>query len=211
MQQLCLHVITDEILQSRFTHQDLTRLCSEGGADFIQFREKRAMSLQQRFAVAGAMHALCESTQTCKLIINDDVNLARTIDAYGVHLGSHDMDIKSARKILGKQMVIGRTINTLEELDSQKDVSANYFGVGPVFGTKSKTNAASTLGLATLRRIVQNSPIPIIAIGGIQLDNLEKVLDTGVTGVAVLSNIVLAKDPAEKTAQFKQILSSRGP
>lgn len=210
MQQPCLHVITDEILQSRFTHQDLTRLCSEGGADFIQFREKRAVSLQQRFAVAGAMHALCASTQTCKLIINDDVNLARTIDAFGVHLGSHDMDIESARKILGKQMVIGRTINAPEELDSQKDVPANYFGVGPVFGTKSKTNAASTLGLATLRRIVQNSPIPIIAIGGIQSNNLEKVLDTGVAGVAILSNIVLAKDPAEKTAQFKQILSSRG-
>lgn len=211
MQQLCLHVITDETLQSRFTHQTLAQLCSEGGADFIQFREKRAVSLPKRFEVAKAMQALCESTQNCKLIVNDDINLAQSVNACGVHLGSDDVDIEAARKILGTKVLIGRTINSEKELDSQRTVPANYFGVGPVFGTKSKTKAALPLGLTTLRCIVENSPIPIIAIGGIQLNNLETVLDTGVAGVAVLSSIVLAEDPAEKTAQFKQILSSRGP
>ena len=204
-----LHVITDESLQERFRHQDLAQLCSAAGADFIQWREKRNVAAIALYDTAYEMAGICEATRHTELIINDHIFMVMDIQPRGVHLGANDMDLASARKFLGPRFLIGGTVNSLEEAKVKTRSPADYLGVGPVFSTKSKADAASALGLDTLSEIVRVCSLPVIAIGNIQLGNVERVLDSGVAGIAVLSDIVLDKDPARKTAQYKRILESR--
>ena len=122
------------------------------------------------------------------------------------------MDI--ARGIVGKDVIIGGTANSLREAESVWGTPVDYLGVGPVFGTKSKASPAPILGLEQLRVICKRSPKPVIAIGNIRLENVRDVISAGAAGVAVLSAIVCDKDPKSAAVEFKRALtetaSSRG-
>lgn len=190
-----LHLLTDETLQSRFSHVKLAGMAVEGGADAVQYREKRAVSREARVEVARAMARRVEGGRT-SLIVNDSVEIALACGAAGVHLGREDSSPELARERLGGELLVGATANDVEEALRVGRGPVDYLGVGPVFGTTSKARPAPVLGLDSLRRIVSLSSRRVIAIGGIGLDNLDDVLETGVHGVAVLSAFAGASDPA---------------
>ena len=205
-----LHVITDEVLQTRHDHRALAAMASRGGAEVVQLRDKRELSGEQRTAMAHEVAAALRGSGT-GLVVNDHVEVARRIDAYGVHLGSDDVPSERARAILGPGVLIGRTANGLAQARAVATEPVDYLGVGPVFGTTSKARPAPPLGLDDLARIVAAVRVPVIAIGGIDLRRVRDVMATGAHGVAVLSAVVLADDPESATREFAREMARCRP
>ena len=201
-----LHVITDETLQDRFTHLDLAGLAAAAGADVVQFREKRDWDRARLVQTARAMRDRIHSYGAL-LIVNDRVEIALEAGADGVHLGPGDLDPTNARQIVGKRAVIGVTANDLDRVRSLRDAPLSYLGIGPVFGTRSKTDPAPRLGLRELSRLVAESDRPVIAIGGITPDRVAEVLATGAHGIAVLSDITCRQDPGERVRRFREAIN----
>ena len=193
-----LHVITDETVQSRFSHAELAELAAAGGADAVQFREKRPWTTRELMETAGAILAACER-HGVTLVVDDRADVARSIGASAVHLGRNDLDVATARTILGDAAIIGGTANSHEEALRVAASGIDYLGCGPIYGTQSKANPAPVMGLETLERICRDVPVPVIAIGSITPDRIPEVLAAGAHGVAVLSAVVAADDPAEAT------------
>ena len=197
-----LHVITDEQLQSRYSHAQLAAFAAAGGADVVQFREKRPRTTRELIETACAIQAAIGDAPTA-LLIDDRVDVAAATNA-AVHLGRDDLPPDIARRILGPDAIIGGTANSLDEAQRVAAQPVDYLGVGPVFGTTSKGDrAAPMLGLDALREIVAAIDKPVIAIGSITADNVASVLETGAHGVAVLSAVVCADDPQAATREIR--------
>lgn len=201
-----LHVITDETLQSRFSHGELARLAIEGGADTIQYREKRPLSTRQLVAAATEVAEICRAAGVA-CIVDDRADVAFAVGATGVHVGREDLEAHQVRRLLGGAFLIGGTANSLAEARTVFASQVDYIGVGPVFGTRSKANPAPVLGVETLRAIVAESPVPVIAIGNIGPDRVAEVLEAGAHGVAVLSGITCAADPAAASARYAEAIA----
>ncbi len=198
-----LHVITDELLQTRLSHAEVAKLALAGGADTIQYREKRPLPTRQLVEAAAAVVAACGDAGAAS-IVDDRADVTAAVGATGVHLGRHDLEVQVARRLLGDGFLIGGTANSIEEARRVFAGPVDYLGVGPVFGTASKANPARVMGLEVLRRICAESPVPVIAIGNITADRVEDVLATGAYGVAVLSGITCAADPAEAAHGYSE-------
>jgi thiamine-phosphate pyrophosphorylase len=194
-------VITDETVQSRFSHAELAVLAADGGADTVQFREKRNWPAAELVRVARLMHESL-TLRGVRLIVNDHVDVAAAAAADGVHLGPRDLDPKSARRVLGPRALIGATANNLEQARVAVRGPIGYLGVGPVFGTESKQDPAPTLGVDGLRRIVAAVEVPVVAIGNITPARVAEVLSSGAHGVAVLSDVACAADPVARVEAF---------
>jgi len=190
-----LHVITDEVLQDRFTHVGLAAAAAAGGADVIQYREKRQVSTKEMMRVAVLMSLACQEFNTT-VLIDDRVDVAAAVGATAVHLGREDLPPYVARQILGPDAIIGGTANSVEEAVKVAKQPVDYLGVGPVFGTTSKGNrAAPMLGLERFAEICEAVVKPVIGIGSITVDRVGDVLAAGAYGVAVLSAVVCQDDP----------------
>ena len=176
------------------------RQALEHGCNWIQMRYKKATS-EDTFTLAEAVKILC-TEYSATFIINDNVPLAQKIDADGVHLGLKDMKISNAREILGENKIIGGTANTLEDVQKQINQGADYIGLGPFRFTQTKDNLSPILGLEGYQNILkelksQQIEIPIYAIGGIQLEDVESIIKTGIHGIAV-SGLITASDSKSK-------------
>ncbi len=203
-----VHVITDETLQSGFRHADLALLAARGGADTVQYREKRPIPGEVcTMALAGIRTSLADFGTG--LIVDDRVQQALDSGALGVHLGRNDMPAAKAREMLGPDAIIGVTANSLEEAIAASRGPVDYLGVGPVFGTLSKDNPAPALGLDGLGRIVDAVRLPVVAIGGINSDNAAAVIGQGAYGVAVLSAVACAKDPEAATRNIVEAVAGK--
>ncbi len=202
-----LHVITDESLQDRWSHIELARLAVSGGADSVQFREKRNGELSGLVSLVRAIRHEAKSGGA-RVIVNDRVDVALASGADGVHLGSDDLGPDRARRELGESAIVGATANNLKQAMEASMLPVDYLGVGPVFGTTSKSNPAPALGLDLLERIVEAVEIPVIAIGNISVSMVSEVLGAGAYGIAVLSAVVLADDPAKATAGFSEAIQT---
>jgi thiamine-phosphate pyrophosphorylase len=166
------------------------------GAGVIQYRDK----INESGAFYRAALEIRESTANSKtvFIVNDRVDIALAAGADGVHLGQNDMPEEAARRLMGPAKLIGISVNSLEELTNAG--SADYVGVGAVYPTGTKSNAAVT-GLEIVRSIRQNTRLPIVGIGGINAENLDPVFDAGADGVAVISAI-LGSDDIDAAAEL---------
>lgn len=202
-----LHVITDETLQSRFSHGELAQLAIEGGADTIQYREKRSFSTRHLVAAATQVAEVCRAAGV-GCIVNDRADVAFAVGATGVHVGREDLEAHQVRRLLGGGFLIGGTANSLAEARTVFATPVDYIGVGPVFGTRSKANPAPRLGLDALRAIVAESPIPVIAIGNIGPDRVTEVMEAGAHGVAVLSGVTCAADLAAAAARYAEAIAA---
>jgi thiamine-phosphate pyrophosphorylase len=199
-----LHVITDEVLQTRFSHAEVAMLATRGGADTVQYREKRPKLTRELIDVALAVTDACNANgATC--IVDDRVDVADAAGAAGVHLGKDDLPIAVARK-LTPGLMIGGTANSLEEARRVWQQPLDYLGVGPIYGTQSKANPAPVMGLETLHAIASECPVPVIAIGSITAARVPEVLDAGAYGVAVISAITCAPDPAAAAREFADVI-----
>ena len=200
-----LHVITDETVQSRYSHLELAMLAAEGGADTVQFREKRVRTTRALVDEARSM-AQQVRERGARLLVNDRLDVAVAAEADGVHLGPDDLDPTSARRLLGQRGLIGATANDLDRALQLTAAPIDYLGVGPVFGTSSKTAPAATLGLTGLREIASAVVQPVIAIGNISPERVAAVLEAGAHGVAVLSDVACHADPAQRVREFDDAL-----
>lgn len=197
-----LHVITDEVLQDRLTHVELAAAAAAGGADVIQYREKRQLSTKEMMRVAVLMSLACREFGTT-MLIDDRVDVAAAVGATAVHLGREDLPPYVARQILGPDAIIGGTANSVEEAVKVARQPVDYLGVGPVFGTTSKGNrAAPMLGLERFGEICDAVDKPVIGIGSITADRVKDVLAAGAYGVAVLSAVVCQDDPQASCREF---------
>ena len=193
-----LHVITDVILQDRFSHVALAQMAVAGGADTIQFRQKDGLT-RALIETAIAMKNACGDVP---LIVNDRVDVAIAAEADGVHLGRDDFPIKKARDLLGEDAVIGGTAKTLAQARRCIEQGADYIGFGPIYATGSKFDAGMVKGLEDLREMVSGVNIPIIAIGGIAIENAGEVMRAGAHGIAVISAVCCQFDPTEATQRL---------
>lgn len=201
-----LHVITDTVLQTQWSHAELAQMAGASGADVVQYRDKRQRDDATRASVARALRA--ELPDSVQVIVNDHVQVAREVGADGVHLGAADLPVHEARRMLGPSIRIGATANSLEEALRRFEEPIDYLGVGPVFGTTSKADPAPRMGLDVLARIVGESPVPVIAIGGIEPRDVEAVLQSGAHGIAVLSGVVCQPDPRAAVRCYRHALDS---
>jgi thiamine-phosphate pyrophosphorylase len=192
-----LHVLTDCVLQSRFSHVELTRMAIAGGADTIQYRQKTG-STREMIDVAREMKLLCANA-AIQFLVNDRVDVALAAEADGVHLGQEDFPIPLARRLLGRHAVIGGSAATMDEARKCVSDGADYVGFGPVFPTGSKDDAGPVAGITELQRVVRAIPLPVVAIGGITAANVPDVLQVGAVGIAVISAVCCQENPEVAT------------
>jgi thiamine-phosphate pyrophosphorylase len=201
-----LHVITDTVVQTRFTHAEIAAMAAEGGAECVQLRDKR-LSRDELLAVAREVLRICRRF-TVPVIINDSVEVAADTGADGVHLGRSDTSIPRARETLGPDKIIGGSAGSLEEMIAVERDGADYAGFGHVFPTGSKSKPGRPVGLDTLSKAVRAARIPVIAIGGIDADNLASVMAAGAWGAAVIGAVCGSDDPVRATRDLRRIIDA---
>lgn len=175
----------------------------DAGCDWVQMRFKN-QTTKDTFALAEAVKFLCEE-YLANFIVNDNLYLAQQIAADGVHLGLTDMNIAEARAILGSTKIIGGTANTFEDIENHIKNGCDYIGLGPFQFTKTKEKLSPILGLEGYIEIIQkiknnNIEIPVYAIGGITLEDINPLMETGIHGIAV-SGMITNSDHKKKLIQ----------
>ena len=185
----------------KYSYLDSIRLALEGGCKWVQLRMKDA-SEEEFLRNAHQARKLCDQYQAT-FIIDDRVELVRECGADGVHLGKNDMPIADARRLLGDDFIIGGTANTFDDVLSHYRSSANYIGCGPFRFTTTKKGLSPILGLEGYQDIVakmksQSIDIPIVAIGGITIDDIPSIMQTGVNGIALSGTVLNAPDPVQE-------------
>ncbi|MBV9146714.1 MAG: thiamine phosphate synthase [Acidobacteria bacterium] len=176
---------------------DFARELGAGGATLIQLREKDASS-REILRLAREMRRALDGE--VRLIVNDRADLAVAAGADGVHLGQDDLPAGAARKIIGSVRVLGISTHNRQQLEEAVRTSADYFAIGPVFPTHSKDNPDPIIGLDAIRQLRAFTSKPLVAIGGITVENCRSVIEAGADSVAVITAILDA--PRERTAQF---------
>ncbi len=192
----------------RYTYADGARMALEGGCKWIQLRMKDATDDEVR-QVAGIVQPLCREHEAV-FLLDDRVGLAKELKADGVHLGRNDMPVDEARRILGEEFIIGGTANTFEDIERLWRLGADYIGCGPFRFTSTKKNLSPVLGLDGYRSIIGSMraagiELPVVAIGGITVDDIPAVMATGVDGIARSGAILNAGDPVRETARIMSL------
>lgn len=190
-ENLILYAVTDRQWLKNITLAQAVEQAVLGGASFVQLREKN--TCYEEFREIALDVKKITDKYGIPFVINDNVELCREIDADGVHVGADDMSVKTARKILGDNKIIGGTARTLERAVQAYNEGADYLGIGAVFDTSTKsgtTHMTKELAQAINRAV----PIPTVAIGGINQSNIEQLRGYGISGVAVVSAIFAADD-----------------
>ena len=188
------------------------RMALEGGCRWIQLRMKDAPA-EEIIACAEEVLPLCRR-HGAKFLLDDHVELVKQLGADGVHLGKNDMPVDEARKILGPDIIIGGTANTIEDIIRLHKQGADYIGCGPFRFTTTKKNLSPILGLDGYKSIVLKMKelgidLPIVAIGGITVEDIPSVMGTGVSGIALSGAILGAPDPVEMTARIIETIDNR--
>ena len=185
----------------RYSYLDSARIALEGGCKWIQLRMKES-PLDEVEAVALEVQKLCRE-HNAVFIIDDHVELALRLKADGVHLGREDMPIREARRLMGEEFIIGGTANNFYHVQQHYIGGADYIGCGPYRFTLTKKKLSPTLGVDGYLRIVSQMKergikLPIVAIGGITIEDIPTVMQTGVTGIALSGSVLRAANPVEE-------------
>lgn len=191
---LLLYAVTDR----RWLHgkrlYDAAESALQGGVTFLQLREKSAGTMPRASLLKEAREllALCRRYRV-PFVIDDDVELAMAIGADGVHVGQSDMEAGTARRRIGKDKILGVSVQTVKEARIAAECGADYLGVGAVFPTNSKEDA-EIVRYETLKEICSAAAVPVVAIGGINDENVMQLAGSGIAGIAVISAIFAKKD-----------------
>jgi len=203
-----LHAIADVQAAERagWAPIDLARAFLDGGATVIQLRAKQLPS--------GAFLDLCAAAvalarpYNADIIVNDRVDIARLSGAAGVHVGQDDLRPAAVRELLGDRAIIGFSTHNVEQIEAALRERINYVAVGPVFGTHTKATGYNAVGLDSVTVAARLAgEIPVVAIGGITLENASSVIAAGAASVAVISDLLVGNDPTRRTRAFLQTLA----
>ena len=197
---MLLYAITDRgWLKEGETLEGVVEDVLKSGATFLQLREK-IQGHEEVVEMAKKLQALCKKYKV-PFVVNDDIMAAKEMDADGVHIGQSDMEYTKAREILGPDKIIGVSAGNLQEAKEAERVGADYIGVGAVFHTDTKKDATS-LTMDQLKEICESVSIPVVAIGGISVDNALELKGTGIDGICVISAIFGSENPSEATKKL---------
>lgn len=191
---LSLYLVTDPVLCGGRGVVETVKAAVEGGVTIVQLRDPDAKGGRQ-VETARALLAILRP-RGIPLIINDRVDVALAVDADGVHVGQSDISPTLVRRMIGPDRILGLSVSRAEELAAPDIGAVNYLGVGPIFATATKPNAAAPIGFDGLARLVAAAPVPVVAIGGVKAEHIEPVRAAGAAGIAVVSAIMAAEDPA---------------
>lgn len=202
---LRLYAVSDSRWLNGRTIEEVVQEAIEGGITMLQLRDKNSTE-DEIISDAEKLLPICKKAGI-PLIINDYPEIAKKCGADGVHLGLSDGSIENARKLLGDHAIIGATAHNLEEAKSAEKAGADYLGVGAAFGSSTKKNA-SNFNIEDYLEITSNVSIPVVAIGGINSDNISKLNGFGLVGVAVVSAI-FDSDDVKKSAEKMRRLAEK--
>ena len=203
---LSLYLVTDRYLSQGRSLDEVVSDAVKGGVTIVQLREKDA-STGEFVVLARKLMALLKPLGI-PLIINDRVDVALAADADGVHIGQSDMTYEDARRLLGPDKIIGLSVESFKDIEAANELDVDYIGVSPVYGTPTKTDTAEPFGLEGLRKAVEMSVHPTVAIGGMNADTIADVMATGTDGVAVVSAICSAEDISTSTSELRAIVEA---
>ncbi len=197
---LILYLVTDPVLCGPAGVLPQCRKALGAGVRFLQLRDKEATT-RSLLATANALAPLCRDAG-CLFVVNDRVDVAMAAGADGVHLGSDDMPAAEARRLLGPLAIMGVSVRSPEEAVTAWKDGANYLAANIVFATPTKPDPRSPLGLDGIRALAGATPLPLVAIGGINRHNARSVMEAGADGVAVVSAIMGSPDPGQAAAEL---------
>ena len=201
-----LYGVCDDTVRPELPVPEQAKAWLDGGARVLQLRFKRTSTsevlrqVRETLCLTRAANALC--------LVNDRVDWALATGADGVHVGDEDLPCADARKLLGRQGIVGVTVRNFIQAAQAKADGATYVGFGPVFATSTKSVPAPVLGLERLAREVAAMWLPVIAIGGITLERMASVAHAGVHGAAVVSDVLLHAQPAERARHLQQAFNA---
>lgn len=201
---LSLYLVTDRPLSLGRPIEEVVRAAVEGGVTMVQLREKDCPT-GEFVALARALKEAL-APYGVPLIINDRVDVALAVDAEGLHIGQSDMSYEDARRLLGPDKIIGLSVENFDDLEVANTLGVDYVGISPVYGTPTKSDTSAPFGLEGLRRAVEMSIHPTVAIGGMNASTIGEVVEAGVDGVAVVSAICSAPSPKAAAEELKQII-----
>ncbi len=201
-----LHFISQET--QNFTHQECILKALNGGVKWIQLRVKNK-SDDEVYAIASEVKKMCGQFEDVTFIINDYLSIAKELDLDGIHLGMTDTSTLVARHELGDHKIVGGTANTLEDIMFHYKNGVNYVGFGPYSHTLTKKNLSPILGTEGFKSVLEalnkkSISVPIIAIGGIEKEDIKNIAQLGVHGIALASLINLDKSPTHKSNEILQ-------
>ncbi len=201
-----LYVVTDRQQTAGRPLEEVVAAAARGGADSlqIQLREKD-LTARELYDLGARLQSLL-TPRGIPLLINDRLDVAQALDAAGVHLAGHSLSPSQARRVLGPDKLIGVSTHSLDQAQQAMEEGVDFMVFGPVFDTPSKRQYGAPQGLQRLAEVVAHITCPVIAIGGIDTDNLSQVLQTGAHGVAMIRAVLAAPDPCEAARQLRQQL-----
>jgi len=201
-----LYAIIDPAQTGQHSLAAVTEVLVSAGVRLIQYRDKRATS-SELFETSRQIADLVRKAQGV-FIVNDRADVARAVDADGVHLGQDDLPVELARRILSVGKWVGYSTHILAQVIEAEKSSADYIAFGPVFPTQSKENPDPVVGLEGLRKARQATRKPLVAIGGITVENARAAIEAGADSVAVISDLLKAADIGQRARQFLNVLQA---
>jgi thiamine-phosphate pyrophosphorylase len=199
-----LYLVTDH----RLPLESMEKVVAEavaGGVSCVQFRDKindAGIMVKTALSLKRIL-----SDYNVPLIINDRVDIAMAVDADGVHLGQRDIPAETAKEIMPPEMILGVSVESVDDALRAESLGVDYIGVSPVFSTPTKTDTAEAVGIEGLKAIRAVTSLPIVAIGGINISNAAMVLQSGANSIAVVSAIMSARNPGKESRRFRSIIN----
>ena len=198
-ESLKLYLVTNRYQDSLESFLEKVETACRSGVTIIQLREKN-LTTNQYYQLAKQVKEITDAYQI-PLIIDDRLDICLAVDAAGLHIGDDELPVSVARKVLGPEKILGVTAKTVKRALEAETSGADYLGTGAIFPTTTKENAPITL-ISTLKTICQTVAIPVVAIGGLTSDNIDQLIGTGIAGVAVVRDLMQAKDIEAKVQAF---------
>ena len=203
---LSVYLITDRTLCGARGVLDTVREAIAGGVSIVQLRDPEAKTR----ALVEEARALVALLRPAKIpfIVNDRVDVALAADADGVHIGLKDMVVADARRLIGRSRILGLSITSEADLDKADLDGVDYLGVGPIYASATKPDAAPPIAIGGLRAVAERTSLPIVAIGGLHAGNAEEAIDAGAQGIAVVSAICAAPDALVAAAELAKVVAA---
>ena len=201
-----LYLVTDAKLSRGRSQLEIIEAAVQGGVTMVQYREKNT-NTRQMVEEALELSKLCRQLSV-PFIVNDRVDVALAVDADGVHIGQEDMPASLVRKMIGPGKILGVSVDNIPQARAAIAAGADYVGAGAIFKTPTKTDISPPIGIQGLHKLARICTIPIVAIGGLNANNVEEVILAGAGGIAVVSAIVNADDVESAAHELKVIIEN---
>lgn len=196
---LRLYLVTNRYQDPLETFLKKVEQACQSGVTMIQLREKQ-LTTNQYYELAKMVKQITDTYQV-PLIIDDRLDVCLAVDAAGLHIGDDELPVSVTRQVLGTEKILGVTAKTVKRALEAEESGADYLGTGAIFPTTTKENAPITL-ISTLKDICQAVGIPVVAIGGLTCENIHQLSGTGIAGIAVVRDLMQARDIEARTQEF---------